>query len=492
MTAVHWYLAALLALLAISHFETPDNLALRQLFYVLCAYVVGYLVYRMSKRWLGSDDENEPAEPPSTKKAEFKPQAPQRSSYLPEKKLEPLSPSQPMQSNPAVQKEIPERLVVQTLENILSETPSAVRSDITQKARRAAQGDVEDMLAFGQGFMYGDDYLKRDVKIGIRWIGHAVAHGAVDMLPILKWAQECDRKFTLPTISRKPASYVSNRSAMDFLDSLIGLGNVKKQIKTFINRHKLERLRHKNQLPSESSLNLNLVFTGNPGTGKTVVAQRLGRILAGEGLLKSGHVVEASGVSLIDQYVGATTPKIDAAVQQALGGILFIDEAYALISHVGQRGPQSSSAMEGITALLMQMNQHKGEFMVIVAGYPDEMKELLNFNPGLKSRFRETLHFDNFNTEELVQIFLKNADDRQYILTEGCQTVLEKIMHAAPGKYAKSFGNARFVGNLFEETLERVANRVAQVANVTREDLMTITPFDINDAAEDFMRQHNR
>ena len=145
---------------------------------------------------------------------------------------------------------------------------------------------------------------------------------------------------------------------------------------------------------------------------------------------------------------------------------------------------------DAIATLLLEMNRHKGRFMVIVAGYPEEMEDLLNFNPGFRSRFREKLHFPNFSMEELVQIFLRLTEDRHYTLTEGCRPVLEKVMNAAPGKYAKSFGNARFVGNLFEETLERVANRVAKMQNVSREDLVTITPFDINDAAEDLMRQH--
>gem|GEM_PF-2498866 len=492
-----WYLAAMLALLAIGHFgiEAPDNHALRVLFYVLAAYMAGYIFYHEYKRWQGEDPDGPPPkrakDPPSAlKEATWQPPEPKGTRYPPEKNAAASSPG--VRGNPAVTKEIPERLVIQTLENILQETSPAVRSDITQRAQRAAKGDVDAMLAFGQGLMYGDAYLKRDVKMGIRWMGHAVAHGAADMLPILEWAQECDKQATLPRIARKPESYVSNVSAMDFLDSLIGLEKVKKQVKTFINRHNLEKLRHKNQLPSESSLNLNLVFTGNPGTGKTVVAQQLGNILAGAGLLKTGHMVEASGISLADRYVGGAAPKVEAAVRQALGGVLFIDEAYALISQVGQHGPQGSGAMEAITTLLTQMNQYKGKFMVIVAGYPDEMEAFLNFNPGLKSRFREILHFDNFSTDELVRIFMKHAEDRHYILTEGCRTVLEKIMHAAPGKYAKSFGNARFVGNLFEETLERVANRVAQAKDVTREDLMTITPFDINDAAEDFLRQHRR
>lgn len=391
--------------------------------------------------------------------------------------------------------EVSINLLARTLSHIQPHTPSAVYVEVSDKMRRAAKGDVALMLALGRGFMFGDAYLRRDIKLAMEWLAHAARHDNEDAVILLDWAVQAEKKGKPPEMTDKPPSYVSNvppiPPAAD-IDDMIGIENVKKQIKALLNRQKLERLRSKSGLPSDSDFNLHLVFTGNPGTGKTVVAQRLGAILADAGLLTSGHVVETSGVDLVDMYVAGTAPKVEAAVLRALGGILFIDEAYALIAHVGERGPQHSSAMAGITALLLQMNKHKGKFMVIVAGYPDEMKSFLNFNPGLKSRFRETLHFNNFTSDELVQIYMKIAADRHYVLAEGSKTVLEKIMHVAPGKYAKSFGNARFVGNLFEETLERVANRVAQKKDPTRDDLMTITPFDINDAAEDLTQQNNR
>lgn len=367
-----------------------------------------------------------------------------------------------------------------------------IQNEITQRTHIAAKDHVETMLGFANGFIFGDMYLKRNLGLGIRWLGHAVAHGAEDMRLMLEWVQDCEEKRVLPKVSKKPASYASKAASMVLLDNLIGLENVKAQIKSLLNRQNLERLRTQNNLPSQTEFNLHLVFTGNPGTGKTALAQRLGDILADAWMLTLGHVVEVSGTDLIAEYIGSTAPKVEAAVKSALGGILFIDEAYALISHVGVNGRGSSASMIAITTLLTQMNKYKGQFMIIVAGYPEDMKNLMEFNPGFKSRFRETLHFPNFSSEELVQIYMKIAEEKHYILADGSKQVPEKIMHTAPGQHSKSFGNARFVGNLLEETLERVANRVAQKHEVTRDDLITITPFDINDAAKDFAAQSTR
>jgi len=470
---IKWYLAALVGLFVLGNIVAadPDNSAFRVMLYTLGFALTSFIIYYYLGHFFGwrgkSDDDDDQATARSEKQ----------------------------ENTPNPHQEISRQLIDRTRSHIHTYTPANVHTEITVKIRRAASGDVPLMLAFGRGFLFGDAYLRRDIKIAMEWLAHAARHDDKDAIFLLDWAVQEEKKGKVPEMPNKPPSYISTvapSSPTAQIEDMIGLENVKKQIKALLNRQSLEALRKKSGLPSESDINLHLVFTGNPGTGKTMVAQRLGAILADAGLLTTGHLVEASGVDLVDRYVGGTTPKVEAAVAKALGGILFIDEAYALISHVGSRGPESSAAMEGITALLMQMNKHKGRFMVIVAGYPEEMNGFLNFNPGLKSRFRETLHFDNFSTEELVQIFLKIAKDRHYILAEGSQTVLEKIMRAAPGKYAKSFGNARFVGNLFEETLERVANRVAKKKDVTREDLMTITPFDINDAAEDFMRQNKR
>lgn len=294
-----------------------------------------------------------------------------------------------------------------------------------------------------------------------------------------------------PTPAAEAPPVMSAQEAQARLAGLVGLESVKAQIETLINRHKFDRLREGQGLSTQAA-NLHLVFTGNPGTGKTTVARILGAILHGAGVLPKGHVVEVSDYDLIGRYVGEATPRIEACVKQAMGGILFIDEAYNMLTNVGNAGVQHSGAMNGITSLLQQMEMHAGKFMVIAAGYPEQMQDFLSFNPGLKSRFREVLHFENFSGAELVDIYTRLARQKEFVLSDGCDAVLSNIMQSAPAYYAKHFGNARFVNNLFEETLERVANRVVRMDAPTREDLMQITAFDIQSAAEDFRQQDMR
>ncbi|MDI1227954.1 MAG: AAA family ATPase [bacterium] len=289
----------------------------------------------------------------------------------------------------------------------------------------------------------------------------------------------------VPTPPRPP---ISASDAQRELNGLIGLAGPKQQVKTLINRQRLDSLRAAQGLPA-TEMTLHLVFTGNPGTGKTTVARLLGAILHDAGLLSRGHVIEVTDKDLIGEYVGGSGPRVAAKVQEAMGGILFIDEAYNLITAIGSAGPANSFSMSAITTLVQLMETHKGEFMVIAAGYPKEMQDFVNFNPGLQSRFRETIHFENFTDEELAQVFEGFADQNKYTLAEGSRETLVKIMHDAPARFSKTFGNARYVRNVFEETLERVANRIAHVASPTLADLTTITAFDIRSAAEDFARQ---
>jgi hypothetical protein len=480
-----FYIIGFFALIVVGYFtaENPDSVGWRAMLYTLGFLMTAVLVYKYLGQYFGWHDGEEEEDIPTTKNAVLK------STKKPPPAEEPASP--PIVVTPLTSAEIAS-LMPRTLAEIQADTPPEIRAEITEKIRRAQTDDPEMACNFGRAVLFGEAYLKVNMELATAWLSHAAAQNVYGADFLLDWARDSIVKGKPPIMPNKPMSYVSTAAPLSLIDNMIGLESVKKQIKSLLNRRLLEEMRKKNNLPSLDSFNLNLVFTGNPGTGKTMVAQRIGAILAAAHILKTGHIVEVSGADMVGEYIGTTAPKIEAAVKNAIGGILFIDEAYALISHVGQRGPENSASMTALTTLLMQMDKHRGKFMVIVAGYPDEMKNFLNFNPGLKSRFREVLHFPNFSTEELVQIFEKIAVNRHYILAEGSKTVLEKIMHAAPGKYAKSFGNARFVSNLFEETLERVANRVAQKQNPSRDDLMTITPFDINDAAEDFAQQNNR
>jgi SpoVK/Ycf46/Vps4 family AAA+-type ATPase len=287
--------------------------------------------------------------------------------------------------------------------------------------------------------------------------------------------------------SKPSAADISIAEAEKQLDGLIGLSRAKQQIKTFINQYKLNQLRQKEGL-SVLPINLHMVFIGNPGTGKTTVARLFGKYLKAAGILPQGHTVEISGNELTSKWMGETDKITRKKLRESLGGVLFIDEAYSIVAETSINGENGGEPI--IAELLKYMEDHNGEFMLIVAGYPDEMHKFVHFNPGLKSRFRSTIVFENFSSAELVQVYHSFAKEYQYNLAGGCDEVLSRIMSNASLKYAKSFGNGRFVRNLFEKTLERIANRLAVVTGPTRNDLEMITPFDIASAAEELEREN--
>ena len=198
-----------------------------------------------------------------------------------------------------------------------------------------------------------------------------------------------------------------------------------------------------------------LVFSGNPGTAKTTMARLLSRIYKDHGLLKTGHLVEVSRANLVGQYIGQTAPKVEAAVKKAMGGVLFIDEAYSL-TH--SDSPRDYGA-EAIATLLKLMEDHRDEFVVVAAGYPDEMKRFVESNPGLKSRFRQTIEFPDYTTAELVEIFAAAAD--QAGLLPADENVIGAVERAIPSPRPESFGNGRHMRSLLEASMTHLAVRMS-------------------------------
>ncbi|TAL31156.1 MAG: AAA family ATPase [Alphaproteobacteria bacterium] len=265
------------------------------------------------------------------------------------------------------------------------------------------------------------------------------------------------------------------------LDILIGQKDVKARIGNFLDRIELDRARAKFGLPSKK-LNLHTVFTGSPGTGKTTVARILGGMFREAGVLSKGQLVETSPADILGvRYVGESAQRMTAKLKEAQGGILFIDEAYNFTEYKGSRSDVSAEAVD---VILRAMEDPAQEFMMIVAGYEDEMKNFLNQNPGLKSRFQTYINFDSYSAEELAAIYVKMAHEADYMLADGCDKVLERIMPMAPEKYSRTFGNARYVKNLFDETLKMLSGRVAAKADPTREDVMILTAADVQKAFE--------
>ena len=259
------------------------------------------------------------------------------------------------------------------------------------------------------------------------------------------------------------------------LNSLIGLDLVKREVDNLINLVTINKLRRDHGLKVEE-LSLHMVFSGNPGTGKTTVARIMSRIYRSLDILSKGHLVEVDRSGLVAGYVGQTALKTQEAVQKALGGVLFIDEAYALTT----RGPQDYG-QEAVETLLKAMEDHRDDLIVIVAGYIELMEEFVESNPGLESRFNRFIHFPDYTVEEMMGIFRMRCDKAGYTLAPEAGDALKGILEEK-SKDSIGFGNARGVRNLFEKALSRQANRLAAMGNLTREQLMEIRAEDLEDA----------
>lgn len=261
------------------------------------------------------------------------------------------------------------------------------------------------------------------------------------------------------------------------LDDLIGLDAVKGEVRSLANYVKVQKARKEKGLKT-TSLNYHLVFTGSPGTGKTTVARIVARIYKDLGILKKGHLVETDRSGLIGQYVGQTAPRVNQMCDSALGGVLFIDEAYALT----QSDASTDYGKEAVATLLKRMEDDRDRLVVIVAGYTNEMKKFIDTNPGLESRFNRYIHFPDYSADDLYKIFRQYLRKNQYTITkEGAQLVQEHLEHKVATK-DRNFGNARYVRNLFEKTIQAQANRIAKAGRVNDQELVEITFTDIKKA----------
>jgi hypothetical protein len=253
---------------------------------------------------------------------------------------------------------------------------------------------------------------------------------------------------------------------------LIGLDRVKRDVTTLAQLAQMVRLREEAGLVPPP-VSRHLVFAGNPGTGKTTVARLYGRLLHALGMLTSGHLIEADRGDLVGEYVGHTAPKTQAVFRKALGGVLFIDEAYALTP----RGQSSDFGQEAIATLVKLMEDHRDEVAVIVAGYPDDMIRFMDANPGLASRFSRTLTFDDYSTPELTDIVAAQAAQHQYELPEPTRQALHEFIDQIPRGTA--FGNGRTARQIFQKMTERHAGRLTQATAPTAAQLSTLLPEDL-------------
>lgn len=272
------------------------------------------------------------------------------------------------------------------------------------------------------------------------------------------------------------ATYVSTpekQGGMEQLTQLTGLELVKNDVATLVNFIKIQNVRASKGMKAPS-LSYHCVFIGNPGTGKTTVARILACIYKELGILEKGHLVETDRSGLVAEYVGQTAVKTNKIIDSAMGGVLFIDEAYSLVTN-----SSNDYGKEAIATLLKRMEDDRERLVVILAGYTQEMKEFIDSNPGLQSRFNRYIEFKDYSAEELLQIYLGNLKKYEYVITDGAIEKIKRVINKAIINKDHNFGNARWVRNIFEKTLEIQANRLATDGNISNESLTTITEDDI-------------
>lgn len=266
------------------------------------------------------------------------------------------------------------------------------------------------------------------------------------------------------------------KALVDELNSMVGLSEVKEEIQSLINLIKIRKLREDMNMPV-MDMSYHMVFTGSPGTGKTTVARLVGKIYKELGILSDGKMIETDRSGLVAGYVGQTAMKVHEVVKEAMGGVLFIDEAYSLVNP----DMPNDFGTEAVDTLVKLMEDNRDDLVIIVAGYTEEMKTFLRSNTGLVSRFNKFINFPDYTKEELVSILSVMAGKAGLKIDENAKSkVLELLKKMKPSQW-KDFGNARGMRNLFEKFVMNQANRLVKLENPTRDDLMTIKEADVFD-----------
>ena len=263
---------------------------------------------------------------------------------------------------------------------------------------------------------------------------------------------------------------------MEELNTLVGLKSVKQDLTNLINLVKIRKLREERGM-KQPDITLHLVFSGNPGTGKTTVARLLAKIYKALGVVSEGQLVEVDRSGLVAGYVGQTATQTAEVVESAIGGILFIDEAYTLI----KGGDEKDFGQEAVDTLLKLMEDNRDDLIVIVAGYTDKMEEFVNSNPGLKSRFNKYIFFNDYSGSELTEIFNNMAKKQEYDTDKEAGAFVEDYLTKKATAHEENFANAREARNYLERCIERQATRIVEIEDISDDDLRTLTLPDVSE-----------